>query len=202
MVKFANVDGQFTDASMADFPILRNFLGTHASPGSGSADASAVPTQHPSASGPTPTTTTHSSPLFAPLPSAHLHTGLSSVIFFYTFRTITTMCILEVKACWQLHLHGPNRAMTGITKVSDREFAISSRVCHIPWPSSVAGTTAEWPLGSSRVTSDVCINLCFPPRLRSVRCSVLRLPYSSIVTYNIIDIYKAPFQFDNLENTV
>jgi hypothetical protein len=32
---------QMMDASMADFPILKNFLGTHASPGSGSA----VPTQ-------------------------------------------------------------------------------------------------------------------------------------------------------------
>jgi len=80
--KFA--DDRFTQmmaASMADFPILKNFLGTHASPGSGSGSAgtSAVPTQHPT---PT-TTTTHSSPHslpIAPLPSPHLHTGLPSAI--------------------------------------------------------------------------------------------------------------------------
>ena len=72
--KFA--DDRFTqmiDASMADFPILKNFLGTHASPGS----SSAVPTQHP-----TPTTT-HSSPHslpIAPPPSPHHPAGLPSAI--------------------------------------------------------------------------------------------------------------------------
>jgi hypothetical protein len=76
--KFA--DDQFTQmmaASMADFPILKNFLSTHASPGSGSASASAVLTQHPNP------TTTHSSPHslpIAPLPSPHLYTGLPNVI--------------------------------------------------------------------------------------------------------------------------
>ena len=76
--KFA--DDRFTqmmDASMADFPILKNFLGTHASPGSGSASSSAVPTQHP-----TPTTT-HSSPHslpVAPPPSPHHPAGLPNTI--------------------------------------------------------------------------------------------------------------------------
>jgi hypothetical protein len=76
--KFA--DDRFTqmmDASMADFPILKNFLGTHASPGS-SASTSALPAQQH----PTPTTT-HSSPHslpMAPLPSPHHPAGLPGAI--------------------------------------------------------------------------------------------------------------------------
>jgi hypothetical protein len=68
--KFAN--DQFTqimDASMADFPILKNFLGTHASPASGSAGGSAVSTQHA-----TPMTT-HSSPCSLPFARPRLPTS-------------------------------------------------------------------------------------------------------------------------------
>jgi hypothetical protein len=82
--KFA--DDRFTqmmDASMADFPILKNFLGTHASPGGSNASASALPT-NPN----TTTTTTHStshsssphSLPMAPLPSPHHPAGLPGVI--------------------------------------------------------------------------------------------------------------------------
>jgi hypothetical protein len=46
---------QMMDASMADFPILKNFLGTHPFPASG---AGALPTTHPSTTT-SPTTTTH-----------------------------------------------------------------------------------------------------------------------------------------------
>src|SRR6266446_8924977 len=58
--KFA--DDQFTqmmDASMADFPILKNFLGTHPSPGSAGTLSTAHPTQ---TTRPTTTHPSHSSP--------------------------------------------------------------------------------------------------------------------------------------------
>jgi len=90
--KFA--DDRFTqmmDASMADFPILKNFLGTHASPGStssssssgggGGGSPSALPmnpnattmTSHSHSSSP------HSLPI-APLPSPHHPAGLPGAI--------------------------------------------------------------------------------------------------------------------------
>jgi hypothetical protein len=70
--KFA--DDRFTqmmDASIADFPILKNFLGTHPFPGS----AGALPTPHPTATAASPTTThpTHPSPH-----SLHTHTPWST----------------------------------------------------------------------------------------------------------------------------
>jgi hypothetical protein len=81
--KFA--DDRFTqmiDASMADFPILKNFLGTHASPGSSPSAAGTPSALSPTQQHPTPTTT-HSSPHslpMAPLPSPHHHAGLSGAI--------------------------------------------------------------------------------------------------------------------------
>lgn len=85
VAKFA--DGRFTqmmDASMADFPILKNFLGTHLFPGSGPG----VPPMHPimmTAASPTMAHPTHQPPRHSlhtpPLPSPnHPAAGLQGVI--------------------------------------------------------------------------------------------------------------------------
>ena len=82
--KFA--DDRFTqmmDASMADFPILKNYLGTHPFPGGSGSAGAALPTppNHPSttmAASPTMTHPSHPSPhsLHTPLPSPNHPAGL------------------------------------------------------------------------------------------------------------------------------
>jgi len=68
---------QMIDASMADFPILKNFLGTHASPcsnggsntnGGGGSSSSAVQTPHPAHPSPPSLHATATAAVSAPLP--------------------------------------------------------------------------------------------------------------------------------------